>query len=96
MRVKRFTISLVASLVLAIIVSAPAVAQMDDRQAMMDLVIQIQQLQDEVRMLRGMAGRPECRAGEPQQPAERPVPGSGPAYYRVTWFIARSDGVKQS
>jgi tol-pal system protein YbgF len=54
MRVKRFTSSLVASLVLAICVSAPAVAQMDDKQAMMDLVIQIQQLQDEVRMLRGM------------------------------------------
>ncbi len=43
-----------ASLVLAISVSAPAIAQMDDKQAMMDLVIQIQQLQDEVRMLRGM------------------------------------------
>ena len=54
MRVKRFTKSLMASLVLAICVSAPAAAQMDDKQAMMDLVIQIQQLQDEVRMLRGM------------------------------------------
>jgi len=54
MRVKRFTKSLMASLVLAISVSAPAAAQMDDKQAMMDLVIQIQQLQDEVRMLRGM------------------------------------------
>jgi len=43
-----------ASLVLAISVSVPAVAQMDDKQAMMDLVIQVQQLQDEVRMLRGM------------------------------------------
>ena len=43
-----------ASLVLAISVSVPAVAQMDDKQAMVDLVIQIQQLQDEVRMLRGM------------------------------------------
>lgn len=43
-----------ASLVLAISVSAPAVAQMDDKQAMMDLVLQVQQLQDEVRMLRGM------------------------------------------
>jgi tol-pal system protein YbgF len=43
-----------ASLVLAIFVSMPAAAQMDDRQAMMDLVLQIQQLQDEVRMLRGM------------------------------------------
>ena len=54
MSVKRVTIRLVASLVLAISVSASAVAQMDDRQAMMDLVIQIQQLQDEVRTLRGM------------------------------------------
>jgi len=43
-----------ASLVLAISVSIPAVAQMDDKQAMMDLVYQVQQLQDEVRMLRGM------------------------------------------
>ena len=43
-----------ASLLLAISVSVPAVAQMDDKQAMVDLVIQIQQLQDEVRMLRGM------------------------------------------
>lgn len=54
MRVKRLTRSMVASLALAIGVSAPAVAQMDDKQAMMDLVIQIQQLQDEVRTLRGM------------------------------------------
>jgi len=54
MRVTRFTRSLVASLVLAICVSVPAVAQMDDKQAMVNLVIQIQQLQDEVRMLRGM------------------------------------------
>lgn len=43
-----------ASLVLAISISVPAAAQMDDKQAMVDLVIQIQQLQDEVRMLRGM------------------------------------------
>ena len=43
-----------ASLVLAIFVSVPAAAQMDNKQAMMDLVIQVQQLQDEVRMLRGM------------------------------------------
>jgi tol-pal system protein YbgF len=42
-----------ASLVLAIFISAPVSAQMDDKQAMVDLVIQIQQLQDEVRMLRG-------------------------------------------
>lgn len=54
MRVQRFKKSLMASLVLAISVSVPAVAQMDDKQAMVDLVIQIQQLQDEVRMLRGM------------------------------------------
>ena len=54
MRVQVFTKSLMASLVLAISVSAPAIAQVDDKQAMMDLVIQVQQLQDEVRMLRGM------------------------------------------
>ena len=54
MRVKQSTNCLVASLVLAIGFSAPAVAQMDDKKAMMDLVIQIQQLQDEVRSLRGM------------------------------------------
>ena len=54
MRVQRFAKSLMASLVLAISVSVPAIAQMDDKQAMVDLVIQIQQLQDEVRMLRGM------------------------------------------
>jgi tol-pal system protein YbgF len=45
---------LMASLVLAIFISTPAVGQMDDRKAMMDLVIQVQQLQDEVRMLTGM------------------------------------------
>jgi tol-pal system protein YbgF len=49
-----FRSSLMASLVLAIFISMPAAAQMEDRQAMMDLVFQIQQLQDEVRMLRGM------------------------------------------
>ena len=54
MRVQSFTKSLMASLVLAISVSVPAVAQMDNKQAMMDLVYQVQQLQDEVRMLRGM------------------------------------------
>ena len=54
MRVQRFVKSLMASFVLAISVSVPAVAQMDDKQAMVDLVIQIQQLQDEVRMLTGM------------------------------------------
>ncbi len=54
MRVKRLTISLMASLALAISFSTSVLAQMDDKQAMMNLVIQIQQLQDEVRMLRGM------------------------------------------
>jgi len=54
MRVQRYTKSLMASLALAICISTPAAAQMDDKQAMVDLVIQIQQLQDEVRMLRGM------------------------------------------
>jgi len=44
--------SLMASFVLAILVSAPAVAQ-QDKQPMVDLVIQIQQLQDEVRTLTG-------------------------------------------
>ena len=51
---KRFNKGLMASLVLAILVSAPATAQMDNNQAMVDLVVQVQQLQDEVRMLRGM------------------------------------------
>ena len=54
MREPSFKNSLMASLVLAIVVSMPASAQMSDRQAMMDLVLQVQQLQDEVRMLRGM------------------------------------------
>ena len=54
MRIQRFAKCLMASLMLAISVSVPAVAQMDDKQAMMDLVFQVQQLQDEVRMLRGM------------------------------------------
>ncbi len=54
MRAQSFTKSLMASLALAISVSVPAVAQMDNKQAMMDLVYQVQQLQDEVRMLRGM------------------------------------------
>jgi len=54
MRDIRFKYGLVASLMLAIFVSVPASAQMDNKQAMMDLVFQIQQLQDEVRMLRGM------------------------------------------
>ena len=54
MQVKGYAKSLVASLVLAISISAPAIAQMDDRQSMVDLVLKVQQLQDEVRMLRGM------------------------------------------
>ena len=54
MRTQRFKIGLMASLMLAIFVTSPVTAQMDDRQAMVDLVIQMQQLQDEVRMLRGM------------------------------------------
>lgn len=54
MRVNVITKGLMASVVLAIFVSAPLAAQMDDKQAMVDLVVQIQQLQDEVRMLRGM------------------------------------------
>ena len=45
-------ISRMASLVLAIFVSAPVVAQQDN-QAIVDLVIQVQQLQDEVRTLTG-------------------------------------------
>jgi len=58
MQDKRLTTSLMASPVLAIFalamfVSASAVAQTNN-QAMVDLVIQVQQLQDEVRMLRGM------------------------------------------
>jgi len=54
MQVQRFKNGLMASILLAICVSTPATAQVEDRQAMMDLVIQVQQLQDEVRMLRGM------------------------------------------
>ncbi len=44
--------SLMASFVLAIFVSMPAVAQ-NDNQAVVDLVVQVQQLQDEVRTLTG-------------------------------------------
>jgi tol-pal system protein YbgF len=46
---------LMASLALAITFSTPADAQQDDssREQMIDMVLQIQQLQDEVRMLRG-------------------------------------------
>ena len=51
---KRSNYGLMASLVLAIFVSVPAAAQMENKQAMMDLVMQVQQLQDEVRMLTGM------------------------------------------
>lgn len=54
MRYNGVSISFMASLVLAIFISAPAAAQMEDKQAMVNLVIQIQQLQDEVRMLTGM------------------------------------------
>jgi len=58
MQDRKFTTSLMASpvlaiFVLAIFVSAPVAAQTNN-QAMVDLVIQVQQLQDEVRMLRGM------------------------------------------
>ena len=52
MRYLQMTSSLMASFVLAIFVSTPAIAQQDN-QAMVDLVIQVQQLQDEVRMLTG-------------------------------------------
>ena len=62
MQSKRVTQSLMASPVLAIFalasfVSSPVVAQDGvpaNNQAMVDLVVQVQQLQDEVRMLRGM------------------------------------------
>ena len=43
-----------ASLALAIVVSSPASAQSNTaNEAMMNLVLQVQQLQDEIRMLRG-------------------------------------------
>jgi tol-pal system protein YbgF len=45
--------AMVASCVLATLVSAPVLAQDADNSAMMNLVIQVQELQDEVRMLRG-------------------------------------------
>ena len=54
MSLSRSKLGLMASLALAIVISTPATAQTDDPQAMMNLVIQVQQLQDEVRMLRGM------------------------------------------
>ncbi len=54
MYTKRSAKTLMVSLVLAIFVSTPVSAQIEDKQAMIDLVIQIQQLQEEVRMLRGM------------------------------------------
>jgi tol-pal system protein YbgF len=44
---------LMASLALAIIVSVPAFAQAPDQSMMANLVIQVQELQDEVRSLRG-------------------------------------------
>ena len=52
--VRRFSdMVLMASLVLAIIVSVPAWAQEADQSVMTNLVIQVQELQDEVRNLRG-------------------------------------------
>ncbi len=54
MSFRRFHSGLMASFVLAIVVSTSAVAQQTNNQAVVDLVIQVQQLQDEVRMLRGM------------------------------------------
>jgi tol-pal system protein YbgF len=52
--VRRFSdMVLMASLVLAIIVSVPAWAQDADHSVMANLVIQVQELQDEVRNLRG-------------------------------------------
>jgi len=56
MMMRQMTSNLMAGLMLAIFVSAPALAQqptVQNNQAMVDLVIQIQQLQDEVRMLTG-------------------------------------------
>ncbi len=58
MPVKLYRLGVMASLVLAIAFSAPAGAQTgtqadDSREQMIDLVLQIQQLQDEVRSLRG-------------------------------------------
>ena len=54
MPVKLYRLGVMASLVLAIAFSAPLQAQTDDsREQMIDLVLQIQQLQDEVRSLRG-------------------------------------------
>ena len=43
-----------ASLVLAIFLCAPAFAQTADRDQLVDMVLQLQQLQDEVRQLRGL------------------------------------------
>ena len=54
MRSTVIKLNLMASFVLAIFVSAPLVAQQDDTNAMVDMVLQIQQLQTEVRMLTGM------------------------------------------
>ena len=51
MQVKGYAKSLVASLVLAISVSVPTFAQTDDRQMLVDLVIQVQHLQDGVPMI---------------------------------------------
>jgi tol-pal system protein YbgF len=55
MPVNRFRFAVMASCVLAIAFSVPANAQVDsEREQMIDLVLQVQQLQDEVRMLRGL------------------------------------------
>ncbi len=51
---------LMASLVLAIVFSAPAIAQTDSsREQMVNMVLQVQQLQDEVRTLRGQIEQQE-------------------------------------
>lgn len=61
------TISQMASLALAIFLSAPVAAQQDN-QALVDLVIQVQQLQDEVRTL---TGRLEDQNSELKRLSER-------------------------
>ncbi len=54
MNIRKLHSGSICGLVLGLLVSAPVAAQSDNRQVMVDMVIQIQQLQDEVRMLRGM------------------------------------------
>lgn len=61
------TFSRMASLVLAIFVSAPAIAQQDN-QVLVDLVIKVQQLQDEVRTL---TGKLEDQSAELQRLSDR-------------------------